>query len=279
MRSDHDQEDPVPEKRTLVKFGNGNPQMQISVVGKEEDGEYRILQASVPAPHLEQSITSVEMWPGFDSEDFVKRTVSTPNDRVLTMIHRTLSPAHKKYAVGISEMEQIVVAHTGGQAPHWVWSSDPAFAKALGKHFECPVADKSEGDTALVTNAGHDMVSSQILQVGSQPAAAGWMALANSATATTPTATDTTLTGEITTAGGGLLRASATYAHTAGTNTTTMTKTFTANGSDSLPVTISQDALFNASAAGTLFAKTALNANATLTVSGDNVTVTHTLTA
>jgi hypothetical protein len=54
---------------------------------------------------------------------------------------------------------------------------------------------------------------------------------------------------------------------------------FTANGSDSLPVTISKLGVFNASSSGTLGYETLLNATATLTTSGDNVTVTHTITA
>jgi hypothetical protein len=66
---------------------------------------------------------------------------------------------------------------------------------------------------------------------GGAPAA--YMALANNATAVAPAATDTALTGEITTASGGLIRKLATYAHTAasgGAGTTTLTKTWTANG-------------------------------------------------
>jgi hypothetical protein len=116
---------------------------------------------------------------------------------------------------------------------------------------------------------------------GGAPAA--YMALANNATAVAPAATDTALTGEITTASGGLIRKLATYAHTAasgGAGTTTLTKTWTANGSDSLPVTVSQIGVFQGVvvAASRMFFKTALNANATLTTSGDQVQVTETVT-
>lgn len=114
-------------------------------------------------------------------------------------------------------------------------------------------------------------------------APSSYLALANNATAVAPAATDTALTGEIVTASGGLIRKLATYAHTAasgGAGTTTLTKTWTANGSDSLPVTVSQIGVFQGVvvAASRMFFKTALNANATLTTSGDQVQVTETVT-
>lgn len=133
----------------------------------------------------------------------------------------------------------------------------------------------------LLTTAGRDALHPQHLGGGgapAQPAPFAYLAVANSASATAPAAGDTVLTGEITTAGGGLLRGQATYAHTAGTNVTTLTRTFTANGSDSLPVTISQDGCFNASSAGTLGYKSALASNATLNAAGDSVALTRTLT-
>lgn len=124
-----------------------------------------------------------------------------------------------------------------------------------------------------------------VLVPGGAPAA--YMALANNATATGPVATDTVLTGEIITTGGGLIRKLASYAHTAasgGAGTTTLTKTWTANGSDTLPVTVSQIGVFQgagrslADLLSRMFFKTALNANATLTASGDQVQVTETVT-
>lgn len=107
-------------------------------------------------------------------------------------------------------------------------------------------------------------------------APAWYMAL--TANSTAPSATDTTLAGEITTAGGGLVRKLATYAHTAGTNAYTLTATFTANGSDSLPVTVAKIGVFNSIASGLMVFETLLSATATLTASGDPVTVTHSIT-
>lgn len=256
---------PTPPERTTVLLGNDAPHVQV----RTEDGQ----QVSVRARHLSVSETRVEMWPGFDDAEFVARALSTENDRVLSMVARGLPENYRRYAVGISELEQVMAVHAGGRKPAWVRSSDPDFERAISEHFGCPVGQP----TALLTNAGRDAVHAQHLSTGAQPASFNYLALTASTTA--PASTDTTLAGEITTAGGGLVRAQATYAHTAGTNTSTLVKTFTANGSDTLPVTIAQIGVFNASSAGTLGYHTALSATATLNVSGDNVTVTETITA
>lgn len=105
-----------------------------------------------------------------------------------------------------------------------------------------------------------------------------YMALTANSAATV--ATDTTLPGEITTAAGGLKRAVCTYAHTAGTNTYTLTNTFTANGSDTLPVIVAKIGTFDTltPATGVLFHETLLSSTATLSASGDAVTITQTVT-
>jgi hypothetical protein len=250
---------------TTVTFGNPAPQMQVT----REDGS----NVSEPHPFLNQSVTSASMWDGFDDQSNVDNALSTSNDRILSMIGRSLSADYKKYSIGISELEQIVAVHTGGASPTWVDSSDPEFAKVLGMYFGCHVGEP----TALFVTVGRDALHAQHMQVGAQPAAFGWMGLTASSTA--PAASDTTLTGEIVTAGGGLIRAVTTYAHTAGTNTTTETKTFTANANDTLPVTLAQIGIFNALTGGTLGYHTALSSTATLSASGDNITVTWTDTA
>lgn len=131
-------------------------------------------------------------------------------------------------------------------------------------------------DAALMTNAGRDAIFSQVLGTSTQPAAFNYVAL--TANTGTPAATDTSLAGEITTAGGGLIRKQATFAHTNGTTTATLTVTFTANGSDSLPVTVHKVGDFNASSSGTLGFTANLNADATFNASGDNMTLTDTHT-
>lgn len=129
----------------------------------------------------------------------------------------------------------------------------------------------------LLVNAGRDALHAQHLSTSAPPATFNYMCL--SANGTAASAASTTLPGEITTAGGGLLRAQATYAHTAGTNTSTLTKTFTANGSDALAVTIAKIGVLNAASVGTLGYETLLGTSATLSLSGDNVAITHTITA
>lgn len=116
-------------------------------------------------------------------------------------------------------------------------------------------------------------------------AGVSYLGLADNATATAPNVTDTALTGEIDTASNaGLIRKLATYGHSAssaGSATITLTKTWTANANDTLPVTVSQTGAFQGvvKAASRMALKTALNANATLSASGDQVQVTETITA
>ena len=99
-----------------------------------------------------------------------------------------------------------------------------------------------------------------------------------------PSSSDTALTGEIVTSGGGLIRKASPYAHSASATTYTLTPVFTANGSDSLPVTVASIGVFcgNASTPTTEVGQpiftTSLNATATLTASGDQLTVTETVT-
>jgi hypothetical protein len=125
------------------------------------------------------------------------------------------------------------------------------------------------------TNAGVDHQAAAMATTGSQPAPANYIAL--TANSTSPAGGDTTLAGEITTAGGGLVRAQATYAHTGGASSYTLTKTFTANGSDSLPVTIAKIGVFNASSSGTMVFETLLSPTAILSAAGDNLTITETV--
>jgi hypothetical protein len=131
----------------------------------------------------------------------------------------------------------------------------------------------------MLTNAGRDMIAGAIGDSsGSRPAPAEYIGL--TANSTTPSASSTSLTGEITTSGGGLIRAKALYAHTNGQATYTLTKTFTANSNDvpNLPVTIAKLGVFNAASSGTLVYESLLSATATLSASGDAVAITETVT-
>jgi hypothetical protein len=105
-----------------------------------------------------------------------------------------------------------------------------------------------------------------------------YMALTTNASAAV--ATDTTLTSEITTAGGGLIRKLATYAHTTGAASYSLAATFTVNGSDTgLPVTIAKIGIFNTltGATGRMQFETLLGTTAVLSAVGDAVTITDTV--
>jgi hypothetical protein len=129
----------------------------------------------------------------------------------------------------------------------------------------------------MLTTAGKDMIASAIGdRSGSRAAVADYLAL--TANTTAPSAGDTTLTAEIATASGGLIRAASTYAHTGGQSTYTLTKVFTVNGNDSIPVTIGKVGVFNASSSGALVFETLLGTTATLSAVGDSLTVTETVT-
>ncbi len=128
------------------------------------------------------------------------------------------------------------------------------------------------GGTAAATPSA---TTGYTIMTGSLPAF--FMGL--TATATAPASGDTTLTGEITTSGGGLIRKICPYAHTAGTNTFTLTPVFTCNGTDSLPVTVAKIGVSPSLTSGfkNMF-QTLLNATATFSLSGDSATITETVT-
>lgn len=126
-----------------------------------------------------------------------------------------------------------------------------------------------QGLTNLVVNAGVDESGTFINSTY----------MGYSATSTAPVAGDTSLTGEILTASGGLVPGAVSYSHTAGTGAFVATDTATANGSDSLPVTIAQICLRTASGGGgTMRVREVLSSTATISASGDALTVTYTLT-
>lgn len=111
------------------------------------------------------------------------------------------------------------------------------------------------------------------------PGAAPFWYMALTADAGAAVATDTTLPSEIVTSGGGLIRKLATYAHTTGVASYSLAATFTANSSDSKPVTIAKIGIFNTvtGATGRMQFETLLSATATLSATGDILTVTDTV--
>jgi hypothetical protein len=164
--------------------------------------------------------------------------------------------------------------HHSLDVPSWILCDDEDIRQALLDIFG--LSDPT-GPTALYTNAGRDWVSQQVLGAAVAAATNQGKFIALTANATAPAATDTTLTGEIATASGGLIRAAGTVAHTTGASSSTVTNTFTANGNDSLPVTVAKAALLNAASTGTMIFETLFSATATLAAVGDNVALTWTV--
>lgn len=126
-----------------------------------------------------------------------------------------------------------------------------------------------------ITNSGRDFMHlqaySSVAAGGSAPGSSGLNFIGLTNTAVTPAAGDTTLSGEI--AVNGLARAQGTYAHTNGTNTTTITKTFTCATSSQAAQAA---ALFSASSSGTMNHELTFTQR-TLQV-GDQLVVTFTIT-
>jgi hypothetical protein len=192
-----------------------------------------------------------------------------------------------------------------GAVPAWVASDSPELAQLLGSAYMCeirdPLPEGEQGEHAgrsliaslmgtqlavmlllplvlliarfdLRTNAGIDWQSDLMGSAAGVPAK--YMCL--SATSG-ESASHTSLAGEITTASGGLIRKAATYAHTTSTTTYTQTATFTANGNDSLPVTVKQCALLTASSSGVLAFEKIIT-DTLFAASGDAATITYTVT-
>lgn len=137
------------------------------------------------------------------------------------------------------------------------------------------LAALADNQCYLRTNVGADF---QAAQMGSTtPGTNGANYIALTANATGPAAGDTTLTAEIVTSGGGLIRKQAAYAHTAGTTSYTLTATFIGNGSDAYPVTPAKIGVFNLAAAGSLVFETLIPSPPTLAASGDAITITETV--
>jgi hypothetical protein len=100
-------------------------------------------------------------------------------------------------------------------------------------------------------------------------------------TNTSVSVTDTSLASEYATTAGGLIRKLATYAHTGGASSYSLASTYTVNGSDTgLPYTIGSIGIFNTltHATGRMMFETVLSPTATVSASGDQVTITDTVT-
>ncbi len=120
------------------------------------------------------------------------------------------------------------------------------------------------------TKAGIDFTFLQAYNSTAAAQATGLSYIALSNDTVTETTDSTTLSNEI--AANGLSRAQGTYAHSAGTATCTVAKTFTATGSQSCQ----KAALFSASSSGTMHHVLSFTQRALVT--NDTITITFTIT-
>jgi hypothetical protein len=131
-----------------------------------------------------------------------------------------------------------------------------------------------------LTSNGKDFIAAQIAGATSTTLAGGasatavakWMGITVSTADTL--ASSTAVTGEETLAG--LTRAAGTVTFVAGASSYTLANTFTYTGSGSK--VIARVGVFNAVSAGVLVFYTALSTTATLSASGDTLTITQTVT-
>ncbi len=281
---------------TKIYLGNAAP---ITTYG----GAHAITHRDGEAPYFEGNLTE-------DAHELIPvRTAEGDRDRAIAAAS-DLSAAGPQITTVIREAnvadnatrEDVILNHVyatkavwgmhSAQAPMWVASDDFDVATALAEEFGCPVlpadlgalaAEQREhwdrisstiqGPQALMVNGGRDATFDLVFSTG------GYTYIGLTANSSSPAGPDSSLTGQITTSGGGLIAATATYAHTTGASTATLTKTFTANGSDSLPVTIAKVGLRSASGTGgTFHSSTLLSSTATLSATGDALTVTWTFT-
>lgn len=129
----------------------------------------------------------------------------------------------------------------------------------------------------MKTSAGNDFQASVMGNSAATGAGTGTQRpadyLAISTDTAAPAAGDTTLAGELTASGLG--RALATYGHTAGAASYTLSKTFTS--SDPTPRTIAKVGVLNAASGGTLVFESLLGSPPAM-LTGDQVTITETVT-
>lgn len=150
---------------------------------------------------------------------------------------------------------------TGASSTYGVILSNTATVLTIDKWY----APGTPGGAAATTPA----TGAYLITLASQPNQ--WIALSTDATA--PSAGDTTLASEVNTAG--VTRSFATYAHTGGASTATLSYTFTATGNAG---NMQKAGCFNAANGGVMYCESLLNAAANLAVSGDNAAVTWTFT-
>src|SRR3954471_2283965 len=86
---------------------------------------------SVPAAHLNQSVTRIEFADYIDDDDFIALTRSTDNDRKPALMTRQLPEELDPWVVPLNEAEQVWASHAHTGKPAWVASDDAGLEEAL----------------------------------------------------------------------------------------------------------------------------------------------------
>lgn len=136
------------------------------------------------------------------------------------------------------------------------------------------------GPTNLKMETGVELIAQNSFGEAAQVPAAQWVGI--TANSEAPAHTNTALAGEVTTAGGGLVRKKATIVFTKATGVQTVTVTITANSTDALPLKAEKFGVFNKAKAseGTnvMVIETKLSSSVEYKAELDNMTLTDTLT-
>jgi hypothetical protein len=188
-------------------------------------------------------------------------------------------------------LEKLLKEHLGIKASRpKQWGDDtganhlPRMADLMGRAGAALLATTMLGRLVLLhrafslelrTNAGRDFQANVMGYGGAGGAGTGAMRPADylgiTSDNTAPDATRTTLPSEV--SSGSLTRAQAIYAHTSGTASYTLTKTFTSDQ----PINVAKLGVFNAPSGGTMVFETLLNSPAPMQ-SGDQLALTETVT-
>jgi hypothetical protein len=290
---------------TLVLLGNPSVHESITENGKVIGHQPRPdLGARVTEWHVPKHVVDALLAGAKDMEAALEH-----RDRTSLLVHLLTTDEAQDWEIAYKHAIT-VVNHHAARGIDWVASSNPKLQKALATFLGAAehqattelhhLAERDprledllqlvgieqerwpeveagiEGPTALKTTAGVDLIAGNAFGTSATVAQLNFIAL--TANSEAPKASNTSLAGEITTVGGGLIRAQASYSHTNGTSEAKLTITFTANGTDSLPVTANKFGVFNkATSGGTMGIETAITAT-TFNASSDNATLTETLT-
>lgn len=187
----------------------------------------------------------------------------------------THSPAQNVVTLQVNECQQYMTRSVFPQTVNGKKAWFPFKKRLEDKHRTECLADPTtvkevEVTHNLRTSLGSDWMHQQLFATTAAGAQANYLAVTT--TVITPAAGNTTLTGELT--GNGMARKQATVSHTAGTNTTLLSASWTYDGGAGT-ITINGVAVFTAASAGTMTHIAAVTSAPTATNNGDVLTMNY----